>query len=192
MKRRGPTEYRAQLASRIFIAIGGRFGKNHYLTIFHERAMLSQFTLPLFLVLATQSPAPIPNGVGKCTIDVDKHALECFTYRPKQYKDGPLIVVFHGMLRNADTYRDNAIGLADRHGALVVSPEFDQKRFNNEAYQSGGLFKKGQLQPQDQWTWSLVPKLVDEIRKREDKPKMPYYLIGHSAGGQFLCRLTGF
>src|SRR5436190_13903068 len=154
--------------------------------------MLSQLTLSLVLVLATQTPAPIPEGAGKSSIDVAGQSLNLYTYKPKSYKNGPLIVVFHGMLRNADTYRDNAIGLGDRHAALIVAPEFDQKRFPNEAYQSGGLFKKGQLQPNEQWTWSLVPKLVDEIRKREGKPKMPYYLIGHSAGGQFLCRLTGF
>lgn len=154
--------------------------------------MFNQFALSLVLLVATQTPSPIADGASKSTIDVGGHSLELFTYKPKNFKDGPLIVVFHGMLRNADTYRDNAIGLADRHGAIIVAPEFDQKRYPNEAYQSGGLFKKGELQPREQWTWSLVPQLVDEIRKREGKPKMPYYLIGHSAGGQFLCRLTGF
>lgn len=154
--------------------------------------MLTKLSLALLLFVPVQTPTTIPAGIGKSEIQVGGHALELFTYRPKEYKDGPLIVVFHGMLRNADTYRDNAIGMGDRHGALIVAPAFDQKRFPNEAYQSGGLLKKGELQPRDQWTWSLVPKLVDEIRKREGKPKMPYYLIGHSAGGQFLCRLTGF
>jgi pimeloyl-ACP methyl ester carboxylesterase len=154
--------------------------------------MLNQFCVAILLVLPVQTPTPIPAGASKSAIEVGGHTLDLFTYRPKEYKDGPLIVVFHGMLRNADTYRDNAIGLGDRHSALIVAPAFDQKRFPNEAYQSGGLFKKGELQAKEQWTWSLVPKLIDEVRKREGKPKMPYYLIGHSAGGQFLSRMTGF
>jgi len=48
------------------------------------------------------------------------------------------------------------------------------------------------LQPEGDWTWSLVPKLADELRRREGRPDMPYCLIGHSAGGQFLIRLAGF
>jgi hypothetical protein len=96
------------------------------------------------------------------------------------------------MLRNADTYRDNAIGLADRMGGLVAAPLFELKQFPNEAYQLGGLLRKGKWQPPEDWTWNLVPPLIEEIRKREGRPDMPYYLIGHSAGGQFLSRLSGF
>ena len=35
-------------------------------------------------------------------------------------------------------------------------------------------------------------KLAAEIRRREDRPDMPFYLIGHSGGGQFLIRLAAF
>lgn len=151
------------------------------------------FVLVVLVASAVPGRAdPISEGPGKITVKIGGRDLDLFTYKPKNYRDGPLIVVFHGMLRNADTYRDNGIGMADRFGAVVVAPLFDSKRFPNEAYQLGGLLKKGQLQPKEEWTWSLVPTLVDEVRRREGKPKMPYYLIGHSAGGQFLCRLTGF
>ncbi len=154
----------------------------------------------LGFVLVALQPTGLPAGDGKIEVDVGAHKLDAFTYRPEKYKDGPLIVVFHGMLRNADTYRDNAKGLGDRFGALIVSPLFDAKRFPNEAYQQGGLFKKKEskkeskkeLQAKEDWTWSLVPKLVDEVRRREGRPDMPCYYIGHSAGGQFLVRLTGF
>lgn len=153
---------------------------------------MAHWLCSILLVVAQREAAPLATGAGKTTVVVDGVSLEVFTYKPETYKDGPLIVVFHGMLRNADTYRDNAKGLGDRFGALIVAPLFDSKRFPNEAYQSGGLFKKKELQPKEQWTWSMVPKLVDQVRRREGRPKMPYYLIGHSAGGQFLCRLTGF
>jgi hypothetical protein len=56
----------------------------------------------------------------------------------------------------------------------------------------GGLMKDGKPRPEAEWTWSLVPKVADELRKREGRPDMPYHLIGHSAGGQFLIRLAGF
>jgi poly(3-hydroxybutyrate) depolymerase len=103
-----------------------------------------------------------------------------------------LLLVFHGVNRNADEYRDFARELGDRNGALVAAPLFDSKQFPTAKYQQGGLMIKGQLAPPEDWTWSAVPKLADVIRQRAGRPKMPYYLIGHSAGGQFLVRLAGF
>src|SRR5437868_13595277 len=38
----------------------------------------------------------------------------------------------------------------------------------------------------------MGPKLVDLDRQRACRPQMPYYLMGHSAGGQFLVRMAGF
>jgi hypothetical protein len=102
------------------------------------------------------------------------------------------VLVFHGTNRNAEEYRDWTRVIADQTGGIVAAPLFDAKDFPVDAYQMGGLMKAGKLQPKDDWTWSLVPKLADELRKRAGRPDMPYYLVGHSAGGQFLIRLAGF
>ncbi len=118
--------------------------------------------------------------------------LQVFTYRPANFTNGPLLVVMHGKGRNADGYRDYAIPLADTFGVLVVAPLFDSNRFSSEVYQRGNVVKKGALQPQTEWTYSYIPKLVAEMRKREGRADMPYYLIGHSAGGQFNTRLAAF
>jgi poly(3-hydroxybutyrate) depolymerase len=152
---------------------------------------MTGWLLPLVLLVAEPTPAPLPAGAGKIEVETGGHKLEVFAYKPKDYKDGPLIVVFHGMLRNADTYRDNGRGMGDRFGALIVAPLFDTRRFPNESYQLGGLLRRGEVQPAEQWTGKLVPKIVDEVRRREGRPDMPYYLIGHSAGGQFLSRIVG-
>ena len=140
----------------------------------------------------TAHAATFPDGSGKLEVEVRGTKLDVFTYKPAGYKDGPLIVVFHGMLRNADTYRDNARSLGDRFGALIAAPHFDTNRFPNEAYQRGGVTKRGAAQPRDEWTFSLVPKLVDEVRRAAGRPEMPFQLIGHSAGGQFLVRMAAF
>jgi poly(3-hydroxybutyrate) depolymerase len=95
-------------------------------------------------------------------------------------------------LRNADTYRDNAKGLADRLGAIVVAPLFDAKRFPNDAYQLAGIMKQQEVQPSEQWTGNFIAKIADAVRQREGRANMPYYLLGHSAGGQFLSRVSGF
>src|SRR5207302_8339535 len=149
-------------------------------------------TLVLLLALCGQ-PA-IPTGADTIAIEVGsgRTPIEIFSYKPESYRDGPLILVFHGVLRNADEYRDHSKGLADRLGALVAVPRFDKERFPNESYQQGGIRRQGAPVLRDEWTFSRIPEIAAEIRKREQRPDMPFYLLGHSAGGQFVERLAGF
>src|ERR1044071_2688042 len=81
-------------------------------------------SLALALPQAQSQPEakPIPAGKGEIKVDVGSKKLTVYTYRPKSYKDGPLIVIFHGTNRNADEYRDFGKGMAERFGALVVAP----------------------------------------------------------------------
>jgi len=133
----------------------------------------------------------IPVGSGKFILS-GAEPLTVFTYKPHQYSEGPVLVIFHGVERNAAEYRDNAIVMGDRFHAIVIAPLFEKKRFPNERYQAGGLLRKGQLQLQDQWTYSFLPKLVAKVRAMEGRPDLSYYLIGHSAGGQFADRMAAF
>lgn len=143
----------------------------------------------LFLALAvTVAPDAIPAGKGERTVKLGDRSLTVFTYRPKGTTDGPLLFVFHGTDRNASEYRDRAVKLADKLGATVAAPLFSKAEFPSDRYQLGGLMANGKPRPRDQWTWTLIPKLAESLRR----PGQPYSLIGHSAGGQFLCRLAGF
>jgi poly(3-hydroxybutyrate) depolymerase len=116
--------------------------------------------------------------------------IEVFTYRPPTYRDGPLILVFHGVNRNAEDYRNFAITLAERHGAIVAAPLFDRVRFPRDAYQQGGILSEGVPQPREKWTFSRLPALITELQARAGNPALPYYILGHSAGGQFVARLA--
>lgn len=40
--------------------------------------------------------------------------------------------------------------------------------------------------------FNVVGAIVGGVRAREEKPALPYYLIGHSAGAQFLVRLAAY
>ena len=137
--------------------------------------------------------APLPMGPGKIEFPNGTEPITLFTYKPPTYKDGPLLVVCHGVQRNAEDYRNFAITLAERFGAIVVAPLFDTARFPSLRYQRGGLLDKdGKIQPPEAWTYAVIPKIVAHLRELEASPKLPYYLIGHSAGGQFLVRLAAF
>ncbi len=150
--------------------------------------------MPVLLLFACLAAEPSSFAAGKSEVEitVGDVPLKCFVYRPEPYKDGPLLFVFHGVLRNVSEYRDHAVGMGDRFGALVVAPLFDEARFPLAKYQHGGIVRDGMAVPKDERTGAMVPRLADAIRQREKRPDMPYYLIGHSGGGQFLFRLAAF
>jgi pimeloyl-ACP methyl ester carboxylesterase len=156
--------------------------------------MLHAVRTVLFLVLfvVALGAKPVPAGPGQFTLPDDGEPLTVFTYKPPTYTGGPLLVVCHGVGRNAEDYRNFAINLAERFKVLVVAPLFDKERFPTERYQRGGLVQGGRVQPPEKWTYAVISKLVAHVRELEARPGLPYYLIGHSAGGQFLVRMTAF
>ncbi len=139
------------------------------------------------------SDHPLPIGKGRLECPTENEPITLFTYKPQGYKDGPLLIVFHGVGHNAKGYRDCAMTIADGLGMIVVAPLFEPKRFPGKRYQDGGIIDDfGKQQPRDTWTYSLIPKIVKYVCEVEGKQALPYYLIGHSAGGQFLVRLAAF
>jgi sulfatase modifying factor 1 len=148
--------------------------------------------LAVVLGLLVAAPGdPLPVGKAVTRVDLGGTELLLHTYKPPGYTDGPLIVVFHGLGRNAAEYRDLASGLGDRCGALIAAPEFDEDRFPYWRYSRLGVVDRdGAAAPEAEWTFPLVPRLVEAIRRREGRPDLPFYLLGHSAGGQFVGRLT--
>ena len=143
------------------------------------------------LVAPAVTAAPIAPGNGQQTIDIAGTRMMVFTYRPPNCSDPSLLLVFHGVARNARTYRDYARPLADRNCLLLVAPLFDQRDFPGWRYQRGGIVKGGAVQPPSDWSGNLVPALAEWVRQQEGRP-LAYSLLGHSAGGQFLERLAAF
>ena len=132
-----------------------------------------------------------PIEAGSQTVDVNGKRMVVFTYRPAGCSDPSLLVVFHGIARNAQSYRDYTRGLADRLCLLVVAPVFDERAFPGWRYQRGGIVKDAAVQDARDWTGRLVLDLVAWMHRQEERP-LAYSLLGHSAGGQFLDRLAAF
>jgi hypothetical protein len=51
---------------------------------------------------------PLPVGKSRFAFDLDGVSLEVFTHKPARYRGERMIIVLHGVLRNADEYRDHA------------------------------------------------------------------------------------
>jgi hypothetical protein len=137
--------------------------------------------------------ASVTAGSGQQTADLEGVSLQVFTYQPTQCAVSGALLVFHGLERNAEAYRNYAIPLGQRLCMLVVAPLFDNARFPTWRYQRGGIVSgDGSVQPSQSWTVNLVPRLVSLIRRTQSRANLPYSLIGHSAGAQFLSRVAAF
>jgi pimeloyl-ACP methyl ester carboxylesterase len=132
-----------------------------------------------------------PIGTGRQTVDVNGAPMVVFIYRPAECSDPSLLMVFHGIARNAQSYRDYTRALADRLCLLVAAPVFEEQAFPGWRYQRGGIVKNAAVQSRRDWTGNVVVDLVAWVREQEGRP-IAYSLFGHSAGGQFLDRLAAF
>jgi hypothetical protein len=130
-------------------------------------------------------------GNGEASATVLDTRLKIFTYRPA-CTPRLILAVFAGLERNAGPYRDAARPLADTLCAIVVSPEFDRDRFPTWRYQRGGVVEHGRFLPPGHRTVDFVAPLIGWARGVSAQPNLPYALIGHSAGAQFLSRVAAY
>jgi pimeloyl-ACP methyl ester carboxylesterase len=133
----------------------------------------------------------IPPGVGQQRVNIGRTVLTVYTYRPTHCVEPQLLLVFHGLNRNAADYRDSARWLADNMCLIVAAPEFDKEHFPTWAYQRGGIVHNGRVLPPNEWTVQYVPALIQRVQSMERRP-IDVFMIGHSAGGQFLSRVAAF
>lgn len=146
----------------------------------------------IFASLLVFAADPLPAGKSMVEVRFGDVPLKLFVYKPQDFRDGPMLMVFHGVLRNAEEYRDHSIAMGDRFGALIVAPLFDEPTFPMARYQLGGIVVEGKATAPEARTGEFVNRIAKEIRRREGRTGMPYSLIGHSGGGQFLVRLAAF
>ncbi|MGD1880243.1 MAG: alpha/beta hydrolase [Kiloniellaceae bacterium] len=153
--------------------------------------MLIRF-LSVFLVLAGLCTACAAGVNGREDVRIGERILAVYTYRPADCAPAGVLLVFHGMSRNADSYRDHAAGFADRHCLTVFAPRFDAERFSIWDYHGGGITSPEGLRPPAEWTVHMADDLVAWVRRHDGLAAAPVYLFGHSAGAQFLSRAAAF
>ena len=146
-------------------------------------------TLTLSPMAVAQTIGP---GNGEYAAPLPGATLKVATYKPRGCSAQVLLVVFHGTDRNAGPYRDHAQPLADQLCAIVISPEFDAGRFPHDLYQHGGVSDHGRIVEPGKRTVDLVAPLVAWAQSAAGRPGLPYILIGHSAGSQFLGRVAAY
>lgn len=108
--------------------------------------------------------------------------------------DTPVVVVMHGVNRDADRYRDEWSGLAQQYGFIVIVPEFDAERFPGSRGYNTGFFTEadGSPRPRETWSFAAIEPLFDNVRQRFGTQLPRYTIYGHSAGAQFVHRFVMF
>lgn len=148
---------------------------------------------PSLAEMAIAQSVPLPIGKSNTAVSALQNEIELYCYKPAAFAGEKLILVLHGTNRNAEEYRDHAVGLADQFSGLLVAPKFDAERFPSIKYNRGGiLHEDGSAAPPQDWTYHYIPIIVQSIREREQLPNLKLWVIGHSAGGQFIARMSAF
>ena len=121
--------------------------------------------------------------------------LRVWTAVPRVVRpDTPVVIVMHGMSRDAERYRNNWVQPASRFGMIVAAPEFDAERFpGSRGYNLGNRFDaEDEPAPKEAWTFTAIESLFDDVKRRTGTKVVQYDLYGHSAGGQFVHRFLYF
>lgn len=105
-----------------------------------------------------------------------------------------VVIVMHGVNRDADRYRDEWAGLARDHGFIVIVPEFSRADFPGADSYNTGYFTAadGTPRPRALWSFAAIEPLFDTVRQRFGTQAERYTLYGHSAGAQFVHRFVMF
>lgn len=132
-------------------------------------------------------PPTIPSGAGSFLFEAwDGPDLRVYTQRPERVTSGTeIIIVLHGMGRNADEYRDDWRTIADTCDVIVLVPQFDERRFpGSTAYNLGETIPGYPAAS----AFDAIEPLFEQVRSGLDLDARGYGLFGHSAGAQFVHR----
>jgi poly(3-hydroxybutyrate) depolymerase len=137
----------------------------------------------------------LQTGTGKFRFAAAKYsarrAVRVWHYRPATFTTrSRIIFTMHGAARNGRGSRDAWLDFADKTGALIIAPEFDDDRFPGSAYYEGNVRnQRGRRLPNSQRTFSVVDQLFDHVKKESGSIRSGYTIFGHSAGAQFVHRM---
>src|SRR5699024_1015564 len=117
--------------------------------------------------------------------------IKVWYYTPKKVKtDSPVLLVMHGNSRKAEAYRDALIPTAIEYGFILIVPEFSKTYYPKiRDYHHGGIFNDSKILKEEQdWTFSIIEPLFNEIKSLWKNTSKGYLLYGFSAGAQFVHR----
>ncbi len=159
-------------------------------------SLLTAFALMVWAPVSAQAPRLTPgSGVVEAPIGPGGKSMTVWYYRPAglQAQDHVLFVL-HGVLRNADVYRDAWMKLAQEYRFLLLVPEFSRELFpTTDSYNFGNMATKdGADIPRDDWSFAVIDRAFALIAPTTPIKRPTYAIYGHSAGAQFVHRFMTY
>lgn len=113
--------------------------------------------------------------------------------------DSEVLVVLHGLNRNAVVFRNTMQDIAEERNAILIVPEFSEERFPGASgfnfgnvYTNGNNPTFGGLNLETDWSFSIIEPLFDYVVTQLQLNISSYKMYGHSAGAQFVHRFLLF
>lgn len=107
--------------------------------------------------------------------------------------DLPIMFVMHGASRNAKDYCFAWVSHAKEYQFITVCPDFTDAMFpGSEQYNLGGMQDQGLWQDSSKWAYNYIESIFEYLRTEKVTSADSYGLYGHSAGSQFVHRLSLF
>lgn len=147
------------------------------------------------LLSAVVADEKLPAGAGRFEVEHSGKKIPVWYYLPADnLPDAPVLIVMHGVNRDADRYRDEWLPHARERRFLLLAPEFSKQSFpSEESYSQGNVFDQHKRpRPAEQWSFSFIEPVFDAARRTTGNRSEKYYLYGHSAGAQFVHRFLYF
>lgn len=165
--------------------------------------------LPISVATANERVAGLEAGVGHYVLEdpATQQDVSVYYYQPSNYTpQTPVVLVLHGLRRDADEYRDSWAEHAEREGLMVLVPQFSAKAYpGGNGYNLGNVFKAtsaeetrgftllDEMNPPEQWVFTLIERVFTDYRShRSVNDHDTYYLYGHGAGAQVAHRFAMF
>ncbi|UCH70440.1 MAG: tetratricopeptide repeat protein, partial [Candidatus Bathyarchaeota archaeon] len=113
-------------------------------------------------------------------------AMRVFYYKPESYTvESPIFFFLHGYGRWAETIYEHVAESSEKHGFLLIVPEYSFALFPTfEEYNYGNARKE----PKELWTYYVNDRIFRFVKKLTNSAEEKYSMLGHSAGSQFVHR----
>ena len=140
------------------------------------------------------APATLPRGTSDFTFaDWQGPAIKVWSFVPDGIDPAtaPILIVMHGVNRDADRYLAQWSEPAQACGFIAIAPEFARDAFpTSREYNLGHIAERGEtnLRPRERWSFAAIEPLFDAVVARLGGSQQGYTLYGHSAGSQFVHR----
>lgn len=160
------------------------------------RLMKCRFLLLVAVIgPATAFGGQLKPGSGRIEFHQAGKTVPVWYFLPDTAKpDTPVLIVMHGVKRDAERYRNDWMPHAQKYGFIIVAPEFSRMEFPKDAdYSQGSVVDdKGRTRPREQWAFSFIEPIFDAVKAGTGNRTEKYQIYGHSAGAQFVHRFLFF